>query len=102
MIGRPPRPPLFPSTPLFRSRREGPQQGGAGGRRRLSLHRSPRRDRKSTRLNSSHGYMPYAGFHLKKQLTHLDRELRTQLPASQPPNPSSTHHPSTRRRRRTA
>jgi len=24
-------------------------------------------DRKSTRLNSSHGYTPYAGFHLKKQ-----------------------------------
>src|SRR2546422_1209725 len=30
-------------------------------------HRRPRRDRKSTRLNSSHGYISYAVFCLKKK-----------------------------------
>src|SRR2546422_2717782 len=29
------------------------------------------RDRKSTRLNSSHGYISYAVFCLKKKITHL-------------------------------
>src|SRR2546422_7345768 len=38
-------------------------KGGAG---RIA-HRLPRRDRKSTRLNSSHGYISYAVFCLKKK-----------------------------------
>src|SRR6185503_20697552 len=64
MIRRPPRSTLFPYTTLFRSR--------SGGRNR-SHHRPNRtisetlRDRKSTRLNSSHGYISYAVFCLKKK-----------------------------------
>src|SRR5687768_18080813 len=36
-------------------------------RRRLAARRRRRRDRKSTRLNSSHGYISYAVFCLKKK-----------------------------------
>src|SRR5687768_17916792 len=85
MIRRPPRSTLFPYTTLFRSRGlEGRRPRGAlqarGGARRAPRppgdrqgHR-PRRgrrprvpDRKSTRLNSSHGYISYAVFCLKKK-----------------------------------
>src|SRR2546422_1981291 len=88
MIRRPPRSTLFPYTTLFRSllapRRDG-QRGGqrddARGRpppRRTARPAPPRapgrvlvrslpRDRKSTRLNSSHGYISYAVFCLKKK-----------------------------------
>src|SRR5436189_810875 len=65
MIRRPPRSTLFPYTTLFRS--------GSRARRRLSLrlpdwHRARRlRDRKSTRLNSSHRCISYAVFCLKKK-----------------------------------
>src|SRR5438874_12685043 len=88
MIRRPPRSTLFPYTTLFRSRRSGwargtphdwgrtrdaawrvemakgrtAARGGTdGGRARLS------RDRKSTRLNSSHVEISYAVFCLKKK-----------------------------------
>src|SRR5437588_6004747 len=66
MIRRPPRSTLFPYTTLFRSRRHGPLPRllDPGGRR-------PRphdaRDRKSTRLNSSHTVISYAVFCLKKK-----------------------------------
>src|SRR5256884_6529465 len=36
-------------------------------------------DRKSTRLNSSHGYISYAVFCLKKKNTHLLQSSETQL-----------------------
>src|SRR2546429_4365431 len=85
MIRRPPRSTLFPYTTLFRSRDE------LRGRTfatlytvvrlclLISLTISPlwsdfwdrvsdaQRDRKSTRLNSSHGYISYAVFCLKKK-----------------------------------
>src|SRR3712207_7885828 len=87
MIRRPPRSTLFPYTTLFRSlepaqqlgvgvevaaqmrvvaalaaaRRSG-ARGGAAGR-----HRALKRDRKSTRLNSSHANISYAVFCLKKK-----------------------------------
>src|SRR3712207_7649660 len=75
MIRRPPRSTLFPYTTLFRSRRPAPLLfrigTGEGLRRRdddrnrdLGLHR---RDRKSTRLNSSHANISYAVFCLKKK-----------------------------------
>src|SRR2546429_3803553 len=90
MIRRPPRSTLFPYTTLFRSlsrdrRRRGGRRGfeeeGCSpreGRARDSLgHAGVRRqgrpgthavlDRKSTRLNSSHGYISYAVFCLKKK-----------------------------------
>src|SRR2546422_6280980 len=78
MIRRPPRSTLFPYTTLFRSRGTGPAEG-AGARSPVRRRRAPpglrpllaprlrRRDRKSTRLNSSHGYISYAVFCLKKK-----------------------------------
>src|SRR6266571_1028676 len=65
MIRRPPRSTLFPYTTLFRSRRRHSQDPrrqpqGRGLRRRG-------RDRKSTRLNSSHMSISYAVFCLKKK-----------------------------------
>src|SRR2546429_3524746 len=69
MIRRPPRSTLFPYTTLFRSSvwvwRETFLDSAA---RILSRRRSFRsQDRKSTRLNSSHGYISYAVFCLKKK-----------------------------------
>src|SRR2546422_7197575 len=97
MIRRPPRSTLFPYTTLFRSQRlelgrrrvrpappareqhvhevepgchvagralhDAPEVGLFG--RRIELE-----DRKSTRLNSSHGYISYAVFCLKKKNRH--------------------------------
>src|SRR2546422_9630487 len=75
MIRRPPRSTLFPYTTLFRSARR--QFAGfprelrddacsvPRHRRRFGAARHP--DRKSTRLNSSHGYISYAVFCLKKK-----------------------------------
>src|SRR2546422_6947513 len=77
MIRRPPRSTLFPYTTLFRSSEArsideemypGLRPGSAG--RCFSNDapdRGPPRDRKSTRLNSSHGYISYAVFCLKKK-----------------------------------
>src|SRR3712207_7928369 len=97
MIRRPPRSTLFPYTTLFRSRRqrgkhetvrqvqhlgEGVREGGGVG---CDDEHDPRQadredpqgdrgrgrggplDRKSTRLNSSHANISYAGFCLKKK-----------------------------------
>src|SRR2546422_5696425 len=45
-----------------------PSMSPSAARRALPSRRSrPRRDRKSTRLNSSHGYISYAVFCLKKK-----------------------------------
>src|SRR3712207_8643482 len=96
MIRRPPRSTLFPYTTLFRSRQSaarasgcargaarcrllraaddlrGAQEGGTrrGGGNATRLQSgcgtSGRRDRKSTRLNSSHANISYAVFCLKK------------------------------------
>src|SRR5215469_2416634 len=69
MIRRPPRSTLFPYTTLSRSRpaiRARP--GTAGARPRRGARR---RDRKSTRLNSSHVEISYAVFCLKKK-KHLE------------------------------
>src|SRR3712207_6917101 len=85
MIRRPPRSTLFPYTTLFRSSGDsgGPSRvrpRSAGLRPVLALHLEggPRRlrdllpaqgvrDRKSTRLNSSHANISYAVFCLKKK-----------------------------------
>src|SRR2546422_5461941 len=83
MIRRPPRSTLFPYTTLFRSQSdvavvEQAQRRGQHGlqadragcrfRERQALHLDVLRvDRKSTRLNSSHGYISYAVFCLKKK-----------------------------------
>src|SRR3982751_972264 len=66
MIRRPPRSTLFPYTTLFRS---GHHAHRSVVRRcapvRRKKHRRGRRDRKSTRLNSSHDQISYAVFCLK-------------------------------------
>src|SRR2546422_6986212 len=96
MIRRPPRSTLFPYTTLFRSRATRDVAAQVGGEslmlsagERLELNHSYKydadtfrriladaglvargrgtRDRKSTRLNSSHGYISYAVFCLKKK-----------------------------------
>src|SRR2546422_8562256 len=90
MIRRPPRSTLFPYTTLFRSAGHEPLPGAAAPyspcRRSdqdrfccavppakaptnpaLNESSSSTRDRKSTRLNSSHGYISYAVFCLKKK-----------------------------------
>src|SRR6266508_6018213 len=63
MIRRPPRSSLFPYTTLFQSRRP----GLVGDLPRPDSPGPPRRDRKSTRLNSSHVAISYAVFCLKKK-----------------------------------
>src|SRR3712207_7367767 len=83
MIRRPPRSTLFPCTTLFRSQegrqdmrslrwygailpcREDYQDGQSRPPERAGLSVEPR-DRKSTRLNSSHANISYAVFCLKK------------------------------------
>src|SRR3712207_8588336 len=100
MIRRPPRSTLFPYTTLFRSaagrpggdRRSGhrrapiedPEQGAAGLGRDARRAGDGDRDRKSTRLNSSHANISYAVFCLKKKKdtttvmkwnTHLDQNI---------------------------
>src|SRR6266542_5285258 len=64
MIRRPPRSTLFPYTTLFRSRAPATD---AGAWRQPGDRPARARDRKSTRLNSSHGSISYAVFCLKKK-----------------------------------
>src|SRR2546422_4514668 len=75
MIRRPPRSTLFPYTTLFRSARIGTQLSHKRAQEALReseeryalAARGANEDRKSTRLNSSHGYISYAVFCLKKK-----------------------------------
>src|SRR2546429_6596287 len=69
MIRRPPRSTLFPYTTLFRSKRF-PAKWRPVRVKKTRQTRTPvpiQSDRKSTRLNSSHGYISYAVFCLKKK-----------------------------------
>src|SRR5438128_8910972 len=65
MIRPPPRSTLFPYTTLFRSRT--PVRGCTPPAASVAPMRASWRDRKSTRLNSSHGSISYAVFCLKKK-----------------------------------
>src|SRR5256884_1234172 len=123
MIRRPPRSTLFPYTTLFRSQQLSIilQRGRlvASGERRalvqpVGLQVAQRvhfdsglldhalqheaaavsRDRKSTRLNSSHGYISYAVFCLKKKKIHRATELLAAFGA-----PLVVHRPSRIRQR---
>src|SRR2546429_2001093 len=69
MIRRPPRSTLFPYTTLFRSSFTATRSFSWLRRTHLSRRAkaAAQRDRKSTRLNSSHGYISYAVFCLKKK-----------------------------------
>src|SRR2546429_6575595 len=102
MIRRPPRSTLFPYTTLFRSQDMGmdmnnewnqgfssdflplpqPQEAGNSAPFQFAF-----KDRKSTRLNSSHGYISYAVFCLKKKkqllhiyITHSNNYTQTEMP----------------------
>src|SRR2546422_8265188 len=93
MIRRPPRSTLFPYTTLFRSDQRVGSLDRRGGRH---LDRAPLlsdrgiphpvgehgEDRKSTRLNSSHGYISYAVFCLKKKKKHENNPKRGLVAAS--------------------
>src|SRR3712207_6965539 len=82
MIRRPPRSTLFPYTTLFRSSGSSSPCPDKAMELRLFIHRDegsitarqrsvpPSRDRKSTRLNSSHANISYAVFCLKKKQLH--------------------------------
>src|SRR2546430_11413214 len=68
MIRRPPRSTLFPYTTLFRSiRTSWLQTSPATFITSWTRQTSKRKDRKSTRLNSSHSQISYAVFCLKKK-----------------------------------
>src|SRR2546430_10222602 len=79
MIRRPPRSTLFPYTTLFRSdladlpRRRvlDLEPRDVAELHRLAGEREGPRDRKSTRLNSSHSQISYAVFCLKKKKTRI-------------------------------
>src|SRR2546422_5356302 len=81
MIRRPPRSTLFPYTTLFRSmpatificKSYCVRTSAARAGERGSL------DRKSTRLNSSHGYISYAVFCLKKKKNYYERIVQPRL-----------------------
>src|SRR2546429_6007860 len=98
MIRRPPRSTLFPYTTLFRSVlrvnfSETPLSSAAC----FSAASCSVADRKSTRLNSSHGYISYAVFCLKKkkitsnQNSHHDRTPTHEALHSEQQT-SSLHH----------
>src|SRR5438132_9165996 len=94
MIRRPPRSTLFPYTTLFRSRVAAAKRDCAldlrlkiravDWRKALRLRRGAgdERDRKSTRLNSSHTVISYAVFCLKKKKNSLKRAKKTGATAS--------------------
>src|SRR2546422_3910288 len=98
MIRRPPRSTLFPYTTLFRShvlnrlprgalhqvvdrgdhRQARPadvRHGRDADGHAIAVHE----DRKSTRLNSSHGYISYAVFCLKKKKTKKNAKQNTSI-----------------------
>src|SRR5947199_4356307 len=76
LIRRPPTSTLFLYTTLFRARRRHPAAASATPAAPTPPARA-RRDRKSTRLNSSHLGISYAVFCLKKKIRrhHLHVEL---------------------------
>src|SRR2546422_5345570 len=98
MIRRPPRSTLFPYTTLFRSlparrlsagdvvaRAHWSTYAGAQAACRRARTHPCQRDRKSTRLNSSHGYISYAVFCLKKKIEFVitDDESRREMEEAQ-------------------
>src|SRR2546429_3612050 len=107
MIRRPPRSTLFPYTTLFRSATPSPDgalveptsDGGSNwmapsfellppicfmlmpaGASAFITSPPPGRDRKSTRLNSSHGYISYAVFCLKKKKKTIHDHTMCSIP----------------------
>src|SRR5256885_3175965 len=89
MIRRPPRSTLFPYTTLFRSRDDAAGEAFDKVAKLLGLgfpggpiiqktaERGDPRDRKSTRLNSSHLVISYAVFCLKKKKIKTEEKIIT-------------------------
>src|SRR2546422_4233289 len=78
MIRRPPRSTLFPYTTLFRSNAallEPAIEYARAAHTETSTRKTAPTDRKSTRLNSSHGYISYAVFCLKKKKKYTEKTL---------------------------
>src|SRR5258708_12424761 len=101
MIRRPPRSTLFPYTTLFRSvdvptcgRRRGVDVVERGARR-PGTGAGSARDRKSTRLNSSHQIISYAVFCLKKK---KQSQHKVRATTTTPPSNSLCHTPYSTRR----
>ena len=84
MTRRPPRSTLFPYTTLFRSLQHKLRSNINNYQTSITLlnaikttrnyNKNNYQDRKSTRLNSSHGYISYAVFCLKKKKTSQRRQ----------------------------
>src|SRR6202158_6546228 len=87
MIRRPPRSTLFPYTTLFRSARP-PADRVMNRCRRTVQPAQGGKDRKSTRLNSSHHRISYAVFCLKKKKKYL----RTSDHMREPHTQRTFHH----------
>src|SRR5258707_7145996 len=93
MIRRPPRSTLFPYTTLFRSLAGGnaitlDRDPAAGGRVQQKID-DVIRDRKSTRLNSSHANISYAVFCLKKKKRVLGKRVPLSHDVADLPDQSS-------------
>src|SRR2546430_5436866 len=90
MIRRPPRSTLFPYTTLFRSVLAWINAETRGGRSSPpprffdEAERDGRRDRKSTRLNSSHSQISYAVFCLKKKKNSSPHDHRSSSASDAP------------------
>src|SRR2546426_3728938 len=84
MIRRPPRSTLFPYTTLFRSGITMRNTSLRNPGRLATMKLQEFRDRKSTRLNSSHLVISYAVFCLKKKKKYKlrDRTLVVVLPSA--------------------
>src|SRR5438094_5809800 len=97
MIRRPPRSTLFPYTTLFRSALRWKRL-----RTILDFVQQPpflphcpqcdKKDRKSTRLNSSHRTISYAVFCLKKKKKKNTQLHHTHNTTHFDPSPTSNHH----------
>src|SRR5438552_13588480 len=95
MIRRPPRSTLFPYTTLFRSRIHPAREcrvvahphSDIGERQEPCRRARPARDRKSTRLNSSHQIISYAVFCLKK------KKKQTKIPQQHTRNKTKPQQP---------
>src|SRR2546429_3484969 len=99
MIRRPPRSTLFPYTTLFRSCIQQVMRVlllnlGEASLEAVQPALAGQGDRKSTRLNSSHGYISYAVFCLKKKKTpHIPNDHPSRL------HPTASSHSLLRYRR---
>src|SRR5688572_31861593 len=96
MIRRPPRSTLFPYTTLFRSglwcdawkNYTRPSKQNVFRVEAMTMREKPlyvSKDRKSTRLNSSHSQISYAVFCLKKKIIEIDPRPPPEHECLQPP-----------------